>query len=99
MNRLLKKFQALNYLDLLECKYIQATIEAIAKDKNGSKYENYANMLRYSSNFIKELDADLETESKHNLNLTRIVAIQDRELTELRNKVKRLEKHYETKGL
>ena len=99
MDRVLKKFQALNYLDLLECKYIQASIEAIASGKSGKKYENYANMIKYGTNLIKELDADLETESKHNLNLTRIVAIQDRELVELRNKVKRLEKHYETKGL
>lgn len=99
MERLLKKFQALNYLDLLECKYIEASIEAIKSGKNSVKYENYAKMLKYSSNLIKELDADLESESKHSLNLTRVVAIQERELFELRNKIKRLEKHYETKGL
>lgn len=99
MDRLLKKFKAINYLDAITCKYIENSIDGHLNNKDTSRIDKYIEMIKFSSDFIKELDADLELEAKHSLNLSRIVAIQEQEIKQLKEKVKRLEKHYETKGL
>jgi hypothetical protein len=99
MKRLTEKFKALNVIDLLICKYLEASIEAQLKNKDSSKLEKYVSMLKFTSNYIKELDNDLSIECKHTLDLTRVVAIQEQEIRTLKDKLNRLEKHYETKGL
>jgi hypothetical protein len=99
MKRIKDKFYALNVIDLLTCKYLEASIDAQLKNKDSSKLEKYVEMLKFTSNYIKELDNDFNLECKHALDLTRVVAIQEQEIITLKAKINRLEKHYETKGL
>jgi hypothetical protein len=56
-------------------------------------------MLKFTSDYIKDLDNDFNVQCKHSLELTRVVAIQEQEIRMLKDKLNRLEKHYETKGL
>jgi archaellum component FlaC len=99
MERLLKKFKAINYIDALTCKYIGASIDRSIEKKNTSGIDKYIEMLKFSSDFIKELDNELVEVERDNNRLMRIVASQEIELQYLKEKVKRLEKHYEAKGL
>lgn len=99
MDRLIKKFKAINYIDALTCKYIQSSIEKSMKKQNTQAIDKYIEMLKFSSSFINELYEQLNEVEGDNTRLMRIVAMQEYEISNLKDKVKRLEKHYETKGL
>jgi hypothetical protein len=99
MKRLENKFKALNYVDLLTCKYLEASIDAELNKKDSSRLQKYVEMLKFTSDYIKDLDNDFNVQCKHSLELTRVVAIQEQEIRILKDKLNRLEKHYETKGL
>ena len=99
MERLVNKFKAINYIDAIVCKYIQTSIEKSLKKQDTSRVDRYIAMLKFSSDFIKELDEELEVVERDNNRLMRVVSSQEQELNYLKEKVKRLEKHYETKGL
>lgn len=89
MKRTLEKFEAINSVDLLICKYMSAQIE---RPDNHDNFEVYVRMLRKVNNHISSIHEDLEVEVKHSLNLTRVVAIQNREIEQLKIKIKHLEK-------
>lgn len=92
MKKLLDKLNALNILDLVGIKFVIAATDTMKTNPQKSEeYEKYANALSKVGEYISELVDELDAESKHNLNLTRVVAVQEMELKELRNKVKLLE--------
>lgn len=92
MKKLLDKLNALNILDLVGIKFVIAATDTMKTNPQKSEeYEKYAKALSKVGEYISELVDELDAESKHNLNLTRVVAVQEMELKELRNKVKLLE--------
>jgi hypothetical protein len=93
MKKMLDKLNALNVLDLVGIKFMMAATDTIKTNQEKSEeYERYAKALNKVSEYILEIVDELDAESKHNLNLTRVVAVQEMELEQLRNKVKLLEK-------
>lgn len=92
MKKLLDKLNALNILDLVGIKFVIAATDTMKTNPQKSEeYEKYAKALSKVGEYISELVDELDAESKHNLNLTRVVSVQEMELKELRNKVKLLE--------
>lgn len=92
MKKMLDKLNALNMLDLVGIKFMIAATDTLKTNPEKSEeYERYAKALNKVSEYILEIVDELDAESKHNLNLTRVVAVQEMELEQLRNKVKLLE--------
>jgi hypothetical protein len=76
---------------------VQATI-----NKDNVKEERmtlHAEILQNASAFIDNLNDDLEEQISHNTSLTRVVALQQIEIEQLTEKVKRLEKEIQFRDL
>lgn len=92
MKKMLDKLNALNMLDLVGIKFMMAATDTLKTNiEKSEEYERYAKALNKVSEYILEIVDELDAESKYNLNLTRVVAVQELELEQLRNKVKLLE--------
>jgi hypothetical protein len=92
MKKMLEKLNALNLIDLVGIKFIIAATDTMKTNPEKSEeYERYAKALSKVGEYISEIVDELDAESKHNLNLSRVVAVQEIELEQLRNKVKLLE--------
>lgn len=93
MQRQLKKLESKSTILLLINKLMVWANEASIKkrQKQADIYISYANMLGDTLSHIEETHNQLEAEVTHNINLTRLVAIQSNQIELLEKKVTRLE--------
>ncbi len=98
---MLKNLQSRNTLIKLANKFLQASIESsIKKDSDKAlKYENEASDIADCLNHIEWLISNLEKECVKNVDLTRVIAIQEQELTYLKQKVERLNNEIQFRDL
>ena len=101
MERMLNRLKVKNNLTTVANMFLSASVEATIK-KNKAKEEKmilHAEVLQNASAFIDSLNDDLEKEIQHNTGLTRVIALQQIELEQLTEKVKRLEREIQIRDL
>lgn len=101
MKLLLKNLETRNTLTLLANKFLTASIDCAIKNKHSKQfeYENQALALGDCLNHLETLIIAIESESVRNIDLTRVVAIQNFEIRDLKAKVDRLEKEIQFRDL
>lgn len=101
MERMLNKLRVKNNLISIANMFMSASVQATIS-KNKAKEEKmtlYAELLQNASAFIDNINDDLEEQISHNTSLTRVVALQQIEIEQLTEKVKRLEKEIQFRDL
>ena len=101
MERMLNKLKVKNNLISIANMFMSASVQAtINKDKvKEERMTLHADILQNASAFIDNLNDDLEEQISHNTSLTRVVALQQIEIEQLTEKVKRLEKEIQFRDL
>lgn len=101
MERMLNKLKVKNNLISIANMFMSASVQATI-NKDNVKEERmtlHAEILQNASAFIDNLNDDLEEQISHNTSLTRVVALQQIEIEQLTEKVKRLEKEIQFRDL
>ncbi len=101
MERMLNRLKVKNNLTAVANMFLSASVEATIKNNKAKedKMTLYAEVLQNASAFIDNLNDDLEKEIQHNTGLTRVIALQQIELEQLTEKVKRLEREIQFRDL
>ncbi len=94
MNRALTRLTIKNNLLMMANKFLSLSIEAgINKQVNREKVlTDYTEALQQANAFIEKIDKEYDECISQNLNLTRVVALQEHEIEYLKAKIERLEK-------
>lgn len=94
MNRALTRLTIKNNLLMMANKFLSLSIEAgINKQVSREKVlTDYTEALQQANAFIEKIDKEYDECISQNLNLTRVVALQEHEIEYLKAKIERLEK-------
>lgn len=95
MNRALTRLTIKNNLLMMANKFLSLSIEAgIKKQVSREKVLiDYTEALQQANAFIEKIDKEYDECISQNLNLTRVVALQEHEIEYLKAKIERLEKN------
>ena len=94
MNRALTRLTIKNNLLMMANKFLSLSIEAgINKQVSREKVlTDYTEALQQANAFLEKIDKEYDECISQNLNLTRVVALQEHEIEYLKAKIERLEK-------
>ena len=94
MNRALTRLTIKNNLLMMANKFLSLSIDAgINKQVSREKVlTDYTEALQQANAFIEKIDKEYDECISQNLNLTRVVALQEHEIEYLKAKIERLEK-------
>lgn len=94
MNRALTRLNIKNNLLMMANKFLSLSIEAGIKKQPAREkiLMDYTEALQQANAFIEKLDNEYDECISQNINLTRVVALQEHEIGYLKAKIERLEK-------